>query len=249
MQMEKQQFYKMVPYDASASVPMVIFDGRPGRTLATKVVTDPTQLIDIYPTILELAQVEKDKWPSKLDGHSLLPMLNISVPGNVDADRPDFVVSQFHGDNIAMSWFAVVSKVDASTTYKLIVWGTGAEVPSLLFNLLSDPNEDNNLIATAKGAAAYASVVSDLEAKIRTVVDYPTVAMAVAQYGRDSFAGWTNRTPGWQDELHHKGMRWDPSWDAAGTPNALKAISSWMAQPVTKLTPCRLELKRDPPGN
>ena len=26
--MEKQQFYKMVPYDASASVPMVIFDGK-----------------------------------------------------------------------------------------------------------------------------------------------------------------------------------------------------------------------------
>ena len=30
-QMEKQQFYKMVPYDASASVPMVIYDARPGR--------------------------------------------------------------------------------------------------------------------------------------------------------------------------------------------------------------------------
>ena len=31
MQMERQQFYKMVPYEASASVPMVIADGRPGR--------------------------------------------------------------------------------------------------------------------------------------------------------------------------------------------------------------------------
>ena len=28
MQMEHQQFYKMVPYDASASVPMVIYDAR-----------------------------------------------------------------------------------------------------------------------------------------------------------------------------------------------------------------------------
>ena len=34
MQMEHRQFYKMVPRDPSASVPMVIFDGRAGRTLS-----------------------------------------------------------------------------------------------------------------------------------------------------------------------------------------------------------------------
>ena len=45
MQMEHRQFYKMVPREASASVPMVISDGR--RPLAApRVVTAPTQLIE-----------------------------------------------------------------------------------------------------------------------------------------------------------------------------------------------------------
>eukprot|EP00966_Prymnesium_polylepis_P011522 265312-Prymnesium_polylepis.1 len=51
MQMEHRQFYKMSPRDPSASVPMVVFDGRPGRPLPSpKVVDEPTQLIDIFPT-------------------------------------------------------------------------------------------------------------------------------------------------------------------------------------------------------
>jgi hypothetical protein len=33
------------------------------------------------------------------------------VPGSSgSSNRPDFVVSQFHGDNIAMSWFLVVKE-------------------------------------------------------------------------------------------------------------------------------------------
>jgi arylsulfatase A-like enzyme len=74
MQMERQQFYKMVPYDASASVPMVIYDGRPGRQFRVgKVVSDTTQLIDIFPTIMELCHVPAAAYPSDLlDGYSLV---------------------------------------------------------------------------------------------------------------------------------------------------------------------------------
>jgi arylsulfatase A-like enzyme len=128
MQMEKQQFYKMVPYDASASVPMIIHDARPGRQNPTAgpEISHPTQLIDIYPTILTLAQVPESKWPT-LDGKSLTTFMAtvadkdtedkvaaagaVVVPGSSgSSNRPDFVVSQFHGDNIAMSWFLVVKE-------------------------------------------------------------------------------------------------------------------------------------------
>merc|ERR1712228_337403 len=51
MQMEKRQFYKMAPYDASARVPMVIMDGRQPRS-SPLVTTAVTQLIDIYPTVM-----------------------------------------------------------------------------------------------------------------------------------------------------------------------------------------------------
>ena len=78
--MEKQQHYKMVPYDASASVPMVILDGRPGRRLASpRVIDTPTQLIDLFPTILELAAVPHDATPVH-DGFSLLPLMRTAAP-------------------------------------------------------------------------------------------------------------------------------------------------------------------------
>merc|ERR1719223_1661225 len=81
MQMEHRQFYKMVPYDASSRVPMVIMDGRKPRQspLVTKAVT---QLIDIYPTVLSYAGVPQDKWPV-LDGppmQSVLQDWNQQVP-------------------------------------------------------------------------------------------------------------------------------------------------------------------------
>lgn len=123
-----------------------------------EVVNTTTQLIDIFPTVLELADVPAAHWPT-LDGHSLLQLMpgqqQVALSTAVDTARPAFVVSQFHGCNIAMSWFLIVQSVEAAapcpptqhslvlltalvqgaSTYKLIVWGTGAEVPSLLFDL------------------------------------------------------------------------------------------------------------------
>ena len=55
------------------------------------------------------------------------------------------VYSPLSGDDIAMSWFLVVQTM-ADSTYKLIVWGDGKMHPSLLFDLIKDPMENNNLI-------------------------------------------------------------------------------------------------------
>merc|ERR1712070_405613 len=83
MQMEHRQFYKMVPYDASSRVPMVIMDGR--RPRQSPLVTNAvTQLIDIYPTVLSYAGIEKSKWPT-LDGNpmqSVLEDANQQVPND-----------------------------------------------------------------------------------------------------------------------------------------------------------------------
>ena len=198
MQMEHQQFYKMVPYDASASVPMIIHDARPGRQnpKAGPEIEHPTQLIDIFPTILTLVQVPQEKWPV-LDGKSLTPFMAVDSDAESTAlaldatpsGRPDFVVSQFHGDNIAMSWYLVVkegvampapAEAGSTTTYKLIVWGTGKEVPSLLFDLVNDPMENTNLIKDEAGLTKYAGIVSTLEQNLRSVVDYPTLSLEVA---------------------------------------------------------------------
>jgi len=260
MQMEKQQHYKMVPYDASASVPMVIFDGRPGHRLPSpRVIDTPTQLIDIFPTILELAAVPQHATPVH-DGFSLLPLMHrpappmlapVDVPVDaaggmpVDTSRPPFIVSQFHGDDIAMSWFLVVKRLNASAVYKLIVWGTGGEVPHLLFELTTDPNEEHDLLATSAGARRHKPLVEELLADLRTVVDYPTVARAVAQYGVDSLRAWTQRTPDWRNQIHD-GLRWDAPWTAH--PNgSLAAVEALLAKPdPATIMPCRRSLKWPP---
>jgi arylsulfatase K len=129
LQMEHQQSYKMVPYDASSSVPLVIYDGRQNNTqddssrnkgrrqgsdtTKSRAINTPTQLIDLYPTIMELVGVDSKYYPTdRLDGYSLVPLMTESYTNDADhtvaPNRPDFVVSQFHGMNIAMSWFLIV---------------------------------------------------------------------------------------------------------------------------------------------
>ena len=141
MQMEKQQFYKMVPFEASVRVPLVIFDGRHPRESGL-VLSRPTQLIDLFPTFLALARAPEDEWPEGLDGASLLPLM-----AQTDVQR-DFVVSQFHGDNLATSWFAVVAQT-LNTTYKLVQWGDGVHHAPRLFDLEQDPSEDADLAELA----------------------------------------------------------------------------------------------------
>eukprot|EP01047_Picozoa_sp_COSAG01_P015704 COSAG01_NODE_790_length_13572_cov_4.015587_8_plen_496_part_00 len=259
MQMEHQQFYKMVPYDASASVPMIIHDARPGRQnpkLGPEI-HHPTQLIDIFPTILTLVQVPEAKWP-KLDGYSLTPLMAVSsdeqkveeestalAPG---ANRPDFVVSQFHGDNIAMSWYLVVKEgvsmpapaqagSGSVTTYKLIIWGTGKEVASLLFDLVNDPMENTNLIKDAAGLAKYESIVASMEQDLRSVVDYPAFSLAVATYGKEMMRRWMKNEPDWKTEIHKQGLRWTPSWNY-DSDAAFAALAKYMSSPPA-VVPCR----------
>jgi hypothetical protein len=258
MQMEKQQFYKMVPYDGSARVPMVMYDGRQPVT-GGRVVTSMTSLIDVFPTIMELAAVPVGMYPSDLDGFSLMPLFAAdsrvaaarptteagspprqrsgSHPGLHGTQRPGFVVSQFHGDNLGMSWFMVVQNLHG-VAYKLIVWGTGREVPSLLFNLDEDVDELHNLIDQRP------DVVALLQKSLRSVVDYPAVALQVAATYQAQFKHWRARVSDWQSEIHRPGLRWTSSWDRNSTA-AFAAIEAWLSRPPEVL-PCRSALQWPP---
>jgi hypothetical protein len=245
-----------------------MYDGRPGKQISSggKVITTMTQLIDIFPTIMALANVNAKDYPSDLDGHSLLPLFDDTdatvhdhaAQHALNTTRPDFVVSQFHGDNIAMSWFLVTQTFVDGSAFKLIVWGTGAEVPSMLFNLTADPSEYTNLI----DKPAYSTIQKQLDTNLRTVVDYPKVALNVAQYNKDStwhplaycripalisaslvhvgFMQWANATPDWPTQIHKKGIRWDGSWEV-DTNASLAAVKKWMSEPA-KVVGCRAGL-------
>eukprot|EP01062_Namystynia_karyoxenos_P017708 TRINITY_DN16555_c1_g2_i1.p2 TRINITY_DN16555_c1_g2~~TRINITY_DN16555_c1_g2_i1.p2 ORF type:complete len:581 (+),score=214.42 TRINITY_DN16555_c1_g2_i1:80-1744(+) len=222
MNMEHQQFYKMVQYDASARVPLVI--SAPWYTKRFE--TAPTQLIDLFPTILELGTVPKSQWP-ELDGYSLVPMLTGQQRAS---DHSDFVVSQFHGCNIAMSWFLATDG-----RYKYVTFGTGAEVPAQLFDLIHDPRETQNLIDKLP------DVAKSFDAKLRTVVDYPAVALDVAKYNQLSFKAWMNRTKDWQTAV--ASGRWHDPFTVNSTAS-LAAIADWLEE-APQVKACRAGLHWD----
>ncbi len=288
MQMEHGQYYKMSPYDASSSVPLILWD--PRRALdANRVITDhPTQHIDLFPTILELAGL-LPKRPHHLDGYSLVPFIepswkrqnfisttskNRGLPAvvNINDDNDDtrrrsstmvdqrspFVVVQYHGDDSPMSWFAIIQALacmmrieddgrENYCMYKLIIWGTGREVDSQLFDLTNDSNETINLIHDAD----YELIIGILNTNLQSVVDYPAVAHDVAKYNRESFQQWKNEhLANWKELLNSTSLRWHSSWEPKSE-LALAAIEEWLAKedPASTIQGCRKELAWPPKEN
>ena len=255
MQMEQQQFYKMAAYDASVRIPMVIMDGRHPLT-EPAIVKAPTQLVDIYPTVLTYAEVAPKKWPA-LDGSPLQPLLDnkaslphhqmdsdmaTAVPSSgqlaislatqkdaaVSSARPDFIVSQFHGNDAAMSWFLVVSG-----DMKLIVWGTGEQHRHQLFNLTADPDEMHNLV----DQPGMSTSVHTLLEKLGSVVNYTKVAEDVARYDHDSFAAWMKTQSDWKRAVMNPKLRWHASFmQSPGA--AIAAIEDWFSRPAGEVKPC-----------
>jgi len=228
MNMEHQQFYKMVQYDASSRVPLIISGtGVQGRG---RLITSATQHIDLFPTLTAFAEVPKADLPTVLDGVSLVPFLGAGVP--TSTNHPDIVVSQFHGCNIAMSWYLATNG-----TYKYVVFGTGKEVKPQLFKLTEDAGEMNNI------ADAMPSVVAEFDAKLKEVIDYVAVSNDVANYNQLSFRAWQNRTSNWKQQVATG--RWADPFSAAGQ-GAFDAIDQWLSEPP-QVKECRSELIYPPP--
>jgi arylsulfatase K len=271
LQMEHQQSYKMSPYDASVSVPLIIHDGRVSKDIGEKtrrkrVIDKPTQLINLYPTIMDLAGVSHTDYPpfDMLDGHSLVPLMTDNY-SNSDETPPDFVVSQFHGDNIAMSWFLIVRRMPCipnnnaahdieerqlsntrtkMCTMKLVVYGTGVEIEHQLFDVTHDPDEMTNLASNQ----TYLPMMISLEQTLRSVVDYPRVALNVARYNQQSMKHWMEVTgdPEWRTAIHSKGLRWDDAFDY-DVEGSFKALEEWV-NGRAKILPCRSDLVWPPPS-
>ena len=220
---------------------------------------------------MDFANIPEARRPAGLDGRSLAKYLPQPRTGHHrgtsralaappiaagDGARPvhQFVVSQFHGKNIAMSWYFVVQDYsyqptfdssgtsstyrnrgnsnstrtrtrtsgnsNSTVTYKYLVWGTGAEVPSLLFNLDADPSENLNLIATDVGKAAYKDVVDALDASLKSVVDYPDLSQKVARYNRAIFASYianlTAAGKDWRGIVASQDY-WKASWNVSNS--------------------------------
>ncbi len=140
--LEHQQYYKMSLLEGSARVPLVLKGPgiKPGQRIET-----PVSLIDMAPTICELAGMEKR---DGFEGESLLPLAR----GETTQSRGWALASYSGVTSNTMSW--MLRKGDA----KLIVH---EGYPSRLFNLHDDPGELNDVIEQEPETAAELLAIID----------------------------------------------------------------------------------------
>ena len=138
---------KMVMYEEASAVPLIIA----GPDIKPKVEKAPVSLIDIYPTILDIAKA-KTKYPTPKHAKSL-----ISTALKPDMKRA--ILSEFHDYGAQTGMFMLRKE-----NWKLILY---PGFQSQLFNLAVDPNEIDDLA----GDESYAEKISELKSEILKIAD------------------------------------------------------------------------------
>jgi arylsulfatase A-like enzyme len=119
---EKQRFAKRSLWEEATRVPMII--AGPGIA-GGKICNKPVQLLDIYPTLLELTGLEAD---SLHEGHSMVPLLK-----DPESEWPYKARASFGPGN-----YAIISE-----RYRYIHYNDGSEE---FYDHVKDPNEWDNMI-------------------------------------------------------------------------------------------------------
>jgi len=210
--MEHRQWYKMNLYESAARVPLIVAGPGFHRGIA---VDAPLSLVDIYPTLMDLAG---RSIPAGLDGHSLLPELT-----GRPSQRPDWVLSEYHDTSCNTGSFML-----RQDEWKYIAY-VGCE--PMLFNLKDDPDETHNLASTRP------EMVQQMDRRLRQIVDYPAVDAKVKAYDRASFRAWREETKA-KGTYPSTMARLFSGWDrepaegvAAWTAEDEALIEKWLAQP------------------
>jgi len=119
---EKQQWEKFTLFEESTRVPLIVI--APGVTKPGSVCTRPVNLLDIYPTLIELCGLPER---NDLDGVSLVPLLK---DPNAQWDRP--AITTWGKDNHSAR----------GERYRYIRHPNGDEQ---LYDHKTDPNEFTNI--------------------------------------------------------------------------------------------------------
>ena len=141
---EKEFLFKNSVWHESLHIPLICS----GPEISQGEVDQPVSLIDIYPTLLDLADLPKnpnrDTNQKPLDGFSLAPFLKDTDFSNWQG--PDVALSVIQGDEVTdMDDPASIQKqhyVVHSKNYSYILCNNGEEE---LYNKKNDPHEWNNL--------------------------------------------------------------------------------------------------------
>jgi arylsulfatase A-like enzyme len=162
---------KMAPYEESIRVPLAVAGPGVRNGVDGRIVTHT----DFAPTILDLAGLPFDD----LDGRSFVPLLH----GDATPWRSDFLL-EFHGTYTAfynLDTFAQIQLLIAGghsvayvPSYRAVrneqwlwvEWYRGVGHEYELYDVVNDPFQLVNLVATPEGSAQYAAVAAQLQARL-----------------------------------------------------------------------------------
>jgi len=144
---EKNHVYKNSLWEESTRIPMTI--RVPGMTKPKSKVDHPVSLIDIYPTLLDLAGLDsetvKNKKGKPLDGHSLKPFL--LDPKTDDWDGPEAALTVVYSSDKNKNKPANHHYSVRTKDWRYIIYDSGKEE---LYHNEKDPKEWNNLVFEKK---------------------------------------------------------------------------------------------------
>ena len=188
---EHGMWFKRTFYDWSARVPMVW--SWPGRWDGGRRVGDTVSLVDLFPTLLDIAELP-DRWAAchDADGTSFLPLLQ----GDAGGDRS--AICEYYGEGVIHPM-----RMLCRGTHKYVhVEGH----PPLLFDLAADPLEQTSLAGRADVAEVERSMREEL------LADWDAAAME-----RQVLASQRERTIIKEAMAAGKPVSWDyqPVFDAA----------------------------------
>lgn len=186
---EHGMWFKRTYFDPSTRIPLVVS----GPGVAKGRVDQTVSLVDLYPTLIELADLgDRDEVGETLDGHSLMGLLN-----GTDPNWKNYAVSEYYSEGVCQPM-----RMAVRDRLKYVYVHDEAEQ---LFDLNADPNEMCNEIANAE----YADRLSDL----RTLVHqgWDPVEMRTRVIRSQRRRRWINEAPRAEHEV------WDvqPQIDAS----------------------------------
>ena len=140
-------WYKMSFREWACRIPMIIYQP---TELRPRTVSQPVSLVDVLPTLLDIASagvdIDKPDAIDPLDGRSLYPLCT-----GDESNDPDRTVSEYLAEGTAAPMLMI-----RFSNYKYITCPTD---PDQLFDLENDPEETTNLV----GDPAFAALVGDLK--------------------------------------------------------------------------------------
>ena len=168
LNMDHRQIWKNSMFEGSTRIPL--FYAGPGIQ-QQQIIQNVTQIIDMLPTLIELATGDKENIPSFLSGNSLVPFLR----GESYPDYPDFITSQYHSNMGNTGAFMV-----RSGSYKYVQYGhylaTYANYTAQLFDLENDPNELNDI------SKDNVDICNEMEEKLLSKYNYEYVDCEAKQF-------------------------------------------------------------------